>query len=93
MNRYRQLTSGERYALSALRKQGCNQAAIARALGRHRSTIAQKAWAIAAAEARPMRTMSVRNQPQNRNASGSNSSQGMNTGLGINFEVQHGLGN
>ena len=26
MNRYRQLTSGERYALSALRKQGCNQA-------------------------------------------------------------------
>ena len=33
MNRYRQLTSGERYALSALRKQGCNQAAIARALG------------------------------------------------------------
>ena len=42
MNRYRQLTSGERYALSALRKQGCNQAAIARALGRHRSTISRE---------------------------------------------------
>ena len=42
MNRYRQLTSGERYALSALRKQGYNQAAIARALGRHRSTISRE---------------------------------------------------
>ena len=42
MNRYRQLTSGERYALSALRKQGCNQAAIARALHRHRSTISRE---------------------------------------------------
>ena len=42
MNRYRQLTSGERYALSELRKQGCNQAAIARALGRHRSTIGRE---------------------------------------------------
>ena len=42
MNRYRQLTSGERYGLSALRKQGCNQAAIARALGRHRSTISRE---------------------------------------------------
>ena len=42
MNRYRQLTSGERYALPALRKQGCNQAAIARALGRHRSTISRE---------------------------------------------------
>ena len=42
MNRYRQLTSGERYALSALRKQGCNQAAIARVLGRHRSTISRE---------------------------------------------------
>ena len=42
MNRYRQLTSGERYALSALRKQGCSQAAIARALGRHRSTISRE---------------------------------------------------
>jgi IS30 family transposase len=42
MNRYRQLTSGERYALSALRKQGCNQASIARALGRNRSTISRE---------------------------------------------------
>ena len=42
MNRYRQLTSGERHALSALRKQGCNQAAFARALGRHRSTISRE---------------------------------------------------
>ena len=34
---------GERYALSALRKQGCNQAAIARArLGRCRSTISRE---------------------------------------------------
>ena len=42
MNRYRQLTSGERYALSALRKQGYHPAAIARALGRHRSTISRE---------------------------------------------------
>ena len=42
MNRYRQLTSGERYVLSALRKQGCTQAAIAQALGRHRSTISRE---------------------------------------------------
>ncbi len=42
MRRYRQLTSGERYALSALRKQGCSQAEIARALGRHRSTISRE---------------------------------------------------
>ena len=42
MRRYRQLTSGERYALSALRKQGYSQAEIARALGRHRSTISRE---------------------------------------------------
>lgn len=42
MRRYRQLTSGERYALSALRKQGLTQTAIARALGRHRSTISRE---------------------------------------------------
>ena len=35
MNRYRQLTSEERHTLSTLRKQGYQQAAIARALGRH----------------------------------------------------------
>ncbi len=39
---YHQLTSEERYALSALRKQGFSQAAIARALGRHRSTISRE---------------------------------------------------
>jgi IS30 family transposase len=42
MRRYHQLTSGERYALSALRKQGLNQAAAARVLGRHRSTISRE---------------------------------------------------
>ena len=42
MRTYHQLTSGERYALSALRKQGFHQAAIARALGRHRSTIGRE---------------------------------------------------
>lgn len=39
---YHQLTSGERYQLSALRKQGLNQSQIARALGRHRSTICRE---------------------------------------------------
>lgn len=39
MRKYNQLTSGERYELSALRKQGLHPAAIARALGRHPSTI------------------------------------------------------
>jgi len=37
--RYHQLTSEERYMLSALRKQGHTMAEIARNLGRHRSTI------------------------------------------------------
>ena len=36
MNRYRQLTSEERHTLSTLRKQGYQQAAIARALGRQK---------------------------------------------------------
>jgi transposase, IS30 family len=40
--RYHQLTSEERYALSTLRKQGQNQAQIANALGRHRSTISRE---------------------------------------------------
>jgi len=39
---YRQLTSEERYMLAALRRQGLNQAEIARALGRHRSTICRE---------------------------------------------------
>jgi len=39
MRAYHQLTSEERYALAALRRQGCSMAEIARILGRHRSTI------------------------------------------------------
>lgn len=42
MRKYHQLTSGERFELSALRKQGFSNAAIARALGRHRSTITRE---------------------------------------------------
>ena len=42
MTRYRQLTSGERHELSALRKQGLSQAQIARALSRDRSTISRE---------------------------------------------------
>jgi transposase, IS30 family len=40
--RYHQLTSEERYALSALRKQGLSQAAIGRVLDRHPSTISRE---------------------------------------------------
>jgi transposase, IS30 family len=39
---YRQLTDRERYMISALRKQGVHAAAIARNLGRHRSTICRE---------------------------------------------------
>ena len=39
---YRQITSEERYMLSALRRHGLNQAEIARALGRHRSSISRE---------------------------------------------------
>ena len=39
---YRQLTSGERYMLAALRKQGLNQSKIAASLSRHRSTISRE---------------------------------------------------
>ncbi len=42
MRTYRQLTSEERYALSMLRKQGHNQATIARILGRAPSTISRE---------------------------------------------------
>lgn len=42
MRRYHQLTSGERFMLSALRKQGYTQAHIARQLGRHPSTIGRE---------------------------------------------------
>jgi IS30 family transposase len=40
--KYHQLTSGERYSLSALRTQGLNQSQIAKQLGRHRSTISRE---------------------------------------------------
>ena len=39
---YRQLSPEERYMLAALRRQGCNQSGIARALGRHRSTVCRE---------------------------------------------------
>lgn len=39
---YRQITSEERYMISALKRQGLNQSAIARALGRHRSSISRE---------------------------------------------------
>lgn len=39
---YHQLTSEERYALSAFRKQGYNRSQIAKVLGRHRSTICRE---------------------------------------------------
>ena len=39
---YRQLSPEERYMLAALRKQGFNKAQIARALGRHRSTVGRE---------------------------------------------------
>src|SRR5215211_8603104 len=39
---YHQLTPGERYMLAALRRQGLNQSEIARALGRHRSTVGRE---------------------------------------------------
>jgi IS30 family transposase len=42
MRKYRQLTPEERYALSTLRKQGQSNAEIARALGRHRSTVGRE---------------------------------------------------
>jgi transposase, IS30 family len=39
---YRQLSPEERYMLAALRRQGYNQAEIARALGRHRTTVCRE---------------------------------------------------
>ena len=40
--RYRQITSDERYWISALKRQGMNQAEIARNIGRHRSSISRE---------------------------------------------------
>ena len=42
MRTYHQLTPGERYALSALRKQGLSQSQIARTLGRAPSTVSRE---------------------------------------------------
>jgi len=42
MRKYRQLTSGERYAIAALKRQGYTKAEMARALGRHPSTIGRE---------------------------------------------------
>ena len=39
---YRQLTSEERHMLAALRRQGCNQSQIDRAIGRHRSPVCRE---------------------------------------------------
>ena len=39
---YRQITAAERYTLGLLRQRGWNSAAIARILGRHRSTIGRE---------------------------------------------------
>ena len=39
---YRQITSGERYTLSALKREGLNQSEIAQRLGRHRSTVSRE---------------------------------------------------
>ena len=39
---YHQITSEERYWISALRRQGLNQAQIARSVGRHRSSISRE---------------------------------------------------
>ena len=71
---YRQITSEERYMLSALKRQGLNQAEIARALGRHRSSISREllrnrsAWDggyrpfVASHRARARRSWSRRNR-------------------------------
>jgi IS30 family transposase len=40
--RYRQLTSEERYALSALRRHGLSQAEVGRVMGRHPSTVGRE---------------------------------------------------
>ncbi len=40
--KYRQITSEERYTISTLRQEGFNQSEIARALGRHRSSISRE---------------------------------------------------
>ena len=72
--KYHQITAEERYMISALRRQGLNQSEIARALGRHRSSISrelrrnQSAWDggyrpfVASHRARARRSRSRRNR-------------------------------
>jgi len=72
--KYRQITSEERYMLSALKRQGLNQSQVAQALGRHRSSISRElrrnrsAWDggyrpfVASHRARARRSRSRRNQ-------------------------------
>ena len=73
MRTYHQLTSEERYALATLKRQGLRPAAIARALGRHRSTICREIernrrkdggyrWSTASEKTRGRRSRSRRNQ-------------------------------
>ena len=73
MRTYHQLTSEERYAIATLRKQGLVPAAIALALGRHRSTIYREIkrnrrkdggyrWFTAGEKTRGRRSRSRRNQ-------------------------------
>ncbi len=73
MRTYHQLTSEERYALGTLKRQGLGPAAIARTLGRHRSTIYREIernrrkdggyrWYTAGEKARGRRSRSRRNQ-------------------------------
>jgi len=73
MRTYRQLTSEERYAIATLKRQGLRPAAIARALGRHRSTICREIrrnrrkdggyrWFTAGQKTRGRRARSRRNQ-------------------------------
>jgi transposase, IS30 family len=67
---YTQITSEERYALSELRKQGCTQAEIARALGRHRRTISRElrrnAWRCTARAYVASRSQSYTNERRRR---------------------------
>jgi IS30 family transposase len=71
---YHQITSEERYMLSALKQQGLNQSQVAQALGRHRSSISRElrrnssTWDggyrpfVASHRARARRSRSRRNQ-------------------------------
>ena len=68
---YVQITLEERYAISALRKLGSSSSAIARALGRHRSTISREvrrnAWREDGRTCRAFKCASTPKLPQLRN--------------------------